>query len=64
MAWAAYLATAGAPAEIMVEPRLEAIEDCVERAPAGALWCGEVTAELAAARDAAREGDADVAACG
>ncbi|MCY3655249.1 MAG: tRNA (adenosine(37)-N6)-threonylcarbamoyltransferase complex dimerization subunit type 1 TsaB [Chloroflexi bacterium] len=60
VAWAAYLATAAAP-EIMVEPRLEAIEDCVERAPVGALWCGEVTAELASARDAAREGDADVA---
>lgn len=60
VAWAAYLATAGAPS-VLVEPRLEGIEDCVERAPAGALWCGEVTAELASARDAAREGDADVA---
>ena len=61
VAWAAYLATAGAPA-VLVEPRLESIEDCVRDAPAGALWCGEVTAELAAARDAARAGDADVPA--
>ena len=61
VAWAAYLATAGAPA-VLVEPRLESIEDCVRDAPAGVLWCGEVTAELAAARDAARAGDADVPA--
>lgn len=61
VAWAAYLATAAAPA-VLVEPRLEAVEECVAGAPAGALWCGEVTAELAAARDAAREGDADVVA--
>ena len=60
VAWAAYLAAAGAPA-VLVEPRLESIDDCVRDAPAGALWCGEVTAELAAARDAARTGDADVA---
>ena len=59
VAWAAYLATAGAPA-VLVEPRLETVEDCVREAPAGALWCGEVTPELAAARDAARTGDADV----
>ena len=61
VAWAAYLATAGVPA-VLVEPRLESIEDCVRDAPPGALWCGEVTAELAAARDAARARDADVPA--
>ena len=59
VAWAAYLATAGVPV-VLVEPRLEAVEDCVRDAPAGALWCGEVTAELAAARHGARTGDADV----
>ena len=63
VAWAAYLATAGPPA-VLAEPRLESIDECVRDAPAGALWCGEVTAELAAARNAARNaaraGDADV----
>ena len=54
VAWAAYLATAGVPA-VLVEPRLEAVEDCVRDAPAGALWCGEVTA--AAGRGARRGAD-------
>ena len=58
VAWAAYLATAGAPA-VLDEPSLEAVEDCVRAAPAGALWCGEVSPDLQAARDAARTGDAD-----
>jgi tRNA threonylcarbamoyl adenosine modification protein YeaZ len=59
VAWAAYEAAAGAPAEL-VGPRLESVEECVRAAPPGALWCGELTSELVAARDAARSGDGDV----
>ena len=59
VAWAAYAATGGVPS-VLVAPRLGSVEDCVRDAPTGALWCGEVTAELAAARDAARTGDGDV----
>ena len=53
VAWAAYAAGAPAPA-VLVEPRLEPIEACVREAPPGALWCGELTAALVAARDASR----------
>ena len=66
VAWAAYAAGASAQSApaVLVEPRLESIEVCVRNAPPGALWCGELTAELVAARDAARnrvrDGDEDV----
>lgn len=61
VAWAAYAAGGGPPA-LLAGPRLESVEDCVRGAPAGARWCGEVTAALAGARDAARAGDAEVPA--
>ena len=59
VAWASYLASSLAPTPLD-GPRLETVEDCVRDAPPDSLWCGEVTTELAAARDAARTGDADV----
>ncbi len=66
VAWAAYGAgTSGsAVPTVLIEPRLDSIEECVRDAPPGALWCGELTAELNTARDAARStarsGDEDV----
>ena len=63
VAWGAYAAGSPAPS-VLAEPRLGSIEECVRDAPAGALWCGELTGELVAARAAARgnaaRGDEDV----
>jgi len=53
VAWAAYLGGAGAPREL-VAPRLDVIEDCVRRAPAGARWCGELPQALREALAAGR----------
>ncbi len=68
LAWAAYRASEqigdaqSAPPECIVAPRIDDIETCVRLAPVGA-WCGEVSAALRAARDAARRsGDTDVSA--
>lgn len=68
VAWAAYSAAAeaadaaaaaargaGTPTPtLLAEPRIETIEECVRDAPRGALWCGELTAELVLAREAAQ----------
>jgi hypothetical protein len=44
-------------------PRLDTPEECAQLAPANALWCGELSDELKAAREAAgRRGDTDAAA--
>lgn len=50
LAWAAYEGARG-PREISA-PRLSSIDECVAAAPAGALWCGDVTQELRDALDA------------
>jgi tRNA threonylcarbamoyl adenosine modification protein YeaZ len=50
LAWAAYQG-----ARELAAPRLGTIEECVAEAPAGALWCGDIPAEL---RDALREASA------
>lgn len=58
-AWAAYACAANErlPSEL-VAPTMSSAEQCVADAPAGALWCGEVTDALAAAIEAAgRPGD-------
>jgi tRNA threonylcarbamoyladenosine biosynthesis protein TsaB len=58
-AWAAYACPAGErlPSEL-VAPTMSSPEQCVADAPAGALWCGEVTDALGAAIEAAdRSGD-------
>ena len=63
VAWAAYAAGTPTPA-VLVEPRLGTIEECVRNVPPGALWCGDLTAELLAARATASShtepGDEDV----
>jgi tRNA threonylcarbamoyladenosine biosynthesis protein TsaB len=64
IAWAAYVpcdAPESGPPEPLTLPRLDQPEECARVAPARALWCGEVTDVLRAARDAAgRVGDTDV----
>ena len=56
VAWAAYaLPMAGAAPEVLAGPRIDAPADAVAAAPAGALWCGELTAALRAALDAAAD---------
>lgn len=61
VAWAAYACPAlGAPPEQLVAPAVTSVEECVARAPAGAVWCGELPPALAEARIAAgRRGDED-----
>jgi tRNA threonylcarbamoyladenosine biosynthesis protein TsaB len=57
IAWAAY-GSAPSPLEALREisaPRLGSIEECVAAAPSGALWCGDVSAELRAALAGAGE---------
>ena len=64
VAWAAYRARApGAPPEELRAPGIDAGEDCVRAAPAGALWCGELPDALREARAAAGRG-ADPEAAG
>jgi tRNA threonylcarbamoyladenosine biosynthesis protein TsaB len=64
VAWAAYVpcdAPDAGPPEPMSLPRLDSPEECARLAPAHALWCGELSEELRAARAAAgRTGDSDV----
>jgi tRNA threonylcarbamoyl adenosine modification protein YeaZ len=66
VAWAAYgaceLLESGqvAPPEVLVAPRLQSLEECVQLAPSPARWCGEITDALRLARDASsRGGDTD-----
>ncbi len=57
VAWAAYAAVDGAPLTLE-EPRIDDFEECARLAPRDALWCGELSDELRAARDATeRPGD-------
>ncbi|MGE3856047.1 MAG: tRNA (adenosine(37)-N6)-threonylcarbamoyltransferase complex dimerization subunit type 1 TsaB [Dehalococcoidia bacterium] len=58
IAWGAYaLDGADAAPRAVVEPRLSTLEDLLRDAPAGAVWCGEVTDAL---RDAiGRRGDTE-----
>jgi tRNA threonylcarbamoyl adenosine modification protein YeaZ len=60
LGWAAY--TCPADAELPVElvpPTMSSAEECAQQAPAGAIWCGELSEELDTARAAAgRDGDA------
>ena len=62
IAWAAYAAGArGEPPVELVAPRIDEAAACVDAAPAGARWCGEIGDELRAARAAAeRGGDTEV----
>ncbi len=63
IAWAAYAAGAsGEPPVELVAPRIdETAAACVDAAPAGARWCGEIGDELSAAREAAgRGGEAEI----
>jgi tRNA threonylcarbamoyl adenosine modification protein YeaZ len=47
VAWAAYAQPLrGAPPETLVAPRIDAPTDAVAAAPAGAVWCGELTVSL------------------
>ena len=66
VAWAAYVpceAPDSGPPEPLSQPRIDSVEDCARLAPSRALWCGELTEALRAAREAAgRHGDADVEA--
>lgn len=56
IAWAAYaLPMPDAAPEPIVEPRIDTAAGAVAAAPAGALWCGELTAELRAAFEAAED---------
>ncbi len=59
LAWAAYACPArGELPEELMPPSMTTPEECVASAPAGALWCGEISEALTAALDAtAREGD-------
>ena len=64
VAWGVYAAarSPGSAPVTLVEPRIDGYGDCARDAPAGALWCGELTPALLAAREqAGREGDADAA---
>lgn len=64
-AWAAYTAgTGGTDAPVtLVEPRIDGFDECAALAPPAAIWCGELSEELRAAREAAgRRGDTEVAA--
>ena len=59
LGWAAYACPAETrlPVEL-VPPTMSSVEDCVAAAPAGAIWCGEVTEALAAAlAEPSRESD-------
>ena len=59
IAWGAFACPAdGSAPELLVEPSITTLEECVRDAPAGAVWCGELIEELLAARrDHNREGD-------
>jgi len=59
LAWAAYACPADdGPPEELVEPSITSPEECAERAPAGAVWWGELTEPLLSARgDHNREAD-------
>ena len=60
LGWAAYARPASGELPIeLVPPTMSSVEECAQRAPAGAIWCGELSDELHAARAAAgRDGDA------
>lgn len=45
IAWAAY-ARDGAALRELVAPRLDTVASCLDTAPAGGLWCGEVSERL------------------
>jgi len=59
--WAAYTAYEGRePPVVLVEPRLDGVEECVAAAPRGARWCGDLGEALRVARDAAgRSGETE-----
>ncbi|MDA0351670.1 MAG: tRNA (adenosine(37)-N6)-threonylcarbamoyltransferase complex dimerization subunit type 1 TsaB [Chloroflexi bacterium] len=59
LAWAAYARPApGAPEVALMGPTMTSAVECAQTAPAGAIWCGELSDTLAEARSAAqREGD-------
>ena len=58
-AWGAYSTESGVPVTL-AEPRIDTVEECVRDAPPAVLWCGELSDELRAAREAAgRTGDLD-----
>jgi tRNA threonylcarbamoyladenosine biosynthesis protein TsaB len=50
VAWATYEASAAGPPATLVAPRVDAPAACAAAAPADALWCGDLTPELHAAR--------------
>ena len=54
LAWAAYAAGEGAdaPPAAVEAPRLDEPEACLRAAPRGALWCGDIDADLRAAAEA------------
>lgn len=66
VAWAAYVpGTDGL--RCVAEPRITTVEEAAQQAPSEALWCGELTDALRAARDAVRDsgrrsGDTDAEA--
>ena len=69
VAWAVYracdLLESGqlAPPEVLLSPRIEAIDECARSAPSPARWCGEVPDALRLTRDAmSRTGDTYVEA--
>jgi tRNA threonylcarbamoyl adenosine modification protein YeaZ len=66
LAWAAYVpcdAPDSGPPEPMSLPRLDTAEECARLAPAHAIWCGELSEQLRAARAAlGRAGDTDASA--
>ena len=56
VAWAAYAGSeVGQPPAVLVEPRLESVEECVAAAPVGARWCGDLEGDLGEALRAARD---------
>ena len=56
VAWAAYTAAeVGQPPVVLVEPRLDGVEECVAAAPVGARWCGDLDGDLGAALRTARD---------
>ena len=59
VAWGAYSTESGVPVTL-VEPRIDTFERCARDAPPAVLWCGELSDELRAAREATgRTGDLD-----
>jgi tRNA threonylcarbamoyladenosine biosynthesis protein TsaB len=59
LAWAAYACPAqGELPEELAAPSMTSTEECAAAAPAGALWCGEISETLAGALEkSGREGD-------